>query len=192
MEWTAMAYNNSQRVKPIWNNRGFNFTPSQVDMSLTDTKEPILFFDMGGIIRNRPDPLPIPLDLEKAYVDFGLIWGEDIIDLLMFDRGKVVIPLRKLEGFDELDDALSYAEDVTIGIDWSQNIIAKHSDFSIDIVQLLQKLHQRNQTDILVYSLQGDYPYIPAGIAVNLDIKLAYLSVPGPLPQWAKGVFFFE
>tara|TARA_B100002051_G_scaffold80093_1_gene76564 strand:- start:759 stop:1337 length:579 start_codon:yes stop_codon:yes gene_type:complete len=192
MEWTAIAYNNSQRVKPVWNNRGFNFTPSKSQMAVPDTKEPTLFLDMGGIIRNRPDPLPIPLDLENAYVDFGLIWGEDIIDLLMFDRGKVVVPLRKLEGFSELDDALSYAEDVTIGIDWSQNIEAKHTDFSIDIVQLLQKLHQRNQTDILVYSLQGDYPYIPAGIAVNSDIKLAYLSVPGPLPQWAKGVFFFE
>ena len=192
MEWTAMAYNNSQRVKPVWNTRGFNFTSSKSEIVVSDTKQPTLFLDMGGIIRNRPDPLPIPLDLENAYVDFGLIWGEDIIDLLMFDRGKVVVPLRKLEGFGELDDALSYAEDVTIGIDWSQNIEAKHSDFSIDIVQLLQKLHQRNQTDILVYSLQGDYPYIPAGIAVNLDIKLAYLSVSGPLPQWAKGVFFFE
>ena len=192
MEWTAMAYNNSQRVKPVWNTRGFNFTSSKSELVVLDTKQPTLFLDMGGIIRNRPDPLPIPLDLENAYVDFGLIWGEDIIDLLMFDRGKVVVPLRKLEGFGELDDALSYAEDVTIGIDWSQNIEAKHSDFSIDIVQLLQKLHQRNQTDILVYSLQGDYPYIPAGIAVNLDIKLAYLSVSGPLPQWAKGVFFFE
>ena len=187
-----MAYNNSQRVKPVWNTRGFNFTPSKSEIVVPDTKQTTLFLDMGGIIRNRPDPLPIPLDLENAYVDFGLIWGEDIIDLLMFDRGKVVVPLRKLEGFGELDDALSYAEDVTIGIDWSQNIEAKHSDFSIDIVQLLQKLHQRNQTDILVYSLQGDYPYIPAGIAVNLDIKLAYLSVSGPLPQWAKGVFFFE
>ncbi len=62
------------------------------------TKEHTLFLDMGGIIRNRPDPLPIPLDLENAFVDFGLIWGEDIIDLLMFDRGKVVLPLRKLEG----------------------------------------------------------------------------------------------
>ena len=192
MEWTAMAYNNSQRVKPVWNTRGFNFTTSKSEIVVSDTKQPTLFLDMGGIIRNRPDPLPIPLDLENAYVDFGLIWGEDIIDLLMFDRGKVVVPLRKLEGFSELDDALSYAEDVTIGIDWSQNIEAKHTDFSIDIVQLLQKLHQRNQTDILVYSLQGDYPYIPAGIAVNLDIKLAYLSVSGPLPQWAKGVFFFE
>ena len=192
MEWTAMAYNNSQRVKPVWNTRGFNFTSSKSEIVVSDTKQPTLFLDMGGIIRNRPDPLPIPLDLENAYVDFGLIWGEDIIDLLMFDRGKVVVPLRKLEGFGELDVALSYAEDVTIGIDWSQNIEAKHSDFSIDIVQLLQKLHQRNQTDILVYSLQGDYPYIPAGIAVNLDIKLAYLSVSGPLPQWAKGVFFFE
>ena len=192
MTWTDIAYNFGKRVKPFWEYNSLNFMQSTTEVSVPETENPILVMDMGGVIRNRPDPFPLPLNLENAYVDFGLIWGEDIIDLLMFDRGKVVVPLRKLEGFDELDDALSYAEDVTIGIDWSQNIEAKHSDFSIDIVQLLQKLHQRNQTDILVYSLQGDYPYIPAGIAVNLDIKLAYLSVSGPLPQWAKGVFFFE
>ena len=79
MEWTAIAYNNSQRVKPVWNNQGFNFTPSKVSNGRSDTKRPTLFLDKGDVIRNRPDPLPIPLDLENAYVDFGLIWGEDIM-----------------------------------------------------------------------------------------------------------------
>ena len=187
-----MADNNSQRVNPGWNNRGFNFTPSKSEMFVPDTKESTLFLDMGGIIRNRPDPLPIPLDLENAYVDFGLIWGEDIIDLIMSDRGKVVLPLRKLQGFEELDAALAYAEDITIGIDWSQVVEATHADFSIDIVKLLQMLHKRGQTDILIYSLTGECPYIPAGTAVNLDIKLAYLTEAKQIPNWEKGVFVFE
>jgi len=192
MEWTAIAYNNGKRVRPIWDPPSLNFTQSESDLSIPKTKEPVLIMDMAGIIHNRPDPSPLPFDLDNTYVDFGLIWGEDIIDLLMLNKGKVVVPLRKLEGFNELDDALSFAEDVTIGIDWSQNVEAKHKDFSIDIVQLLQILHQRNQTNILIYSLEGDYPYIPAGTAVNLDIKLAYLAESGTLPQWAQGVFFFE
>ncbi len=61
----------------------------------------------------------------------------------MSDRGKVVLPLRKLQGFEELDAALAYAEDITIGIDWSQVVEANHTDFSIDIVKLLRMLHQR-------------------------------------------------
>jgi hypothetical protein len=148
---------------------------------------------MGGIIRNRPDPFPLSSSPEtETYVDFGLIWGEDIIDLIMADRGKVILPLRNLQGFDELDAALAYAEDVTIGIDWSNTVESKNHDFSIDIVKLLQKLHQRGQTDILIYSLLGEYPYIPAGAAINLNIKLAYLSESKPPPQWVKGVFVFE
>ena len=110
----------------------------------------------------------------------------------MSDKGKVILPLRKLQGFQELDAALAYADDVTIGIDWSQSVESQHKDFSIDIVQLLQKLHQRGQTDILIYSLTGECPYIPAGTAVNLDIKLAYLTNFKQLPNWSKEVFVFE
>ena len=110
----------------------------------------------------------------------------------MSDRGRVILPLRKLQGFEELDAALAYAEDVTIGIDWSQTVEANHVDFSIDIVKLLQTLHRRGQTDILIYSLTGECPYIPAGTAVNLDIKLAYLTEVKQIPNWSKGVFVFE
>ena len=117
---------------------------------------------------------------------------KDIIDLIMADRGKVILPLRNLQGFDELDAALSYAEDVTIGIDWSNTVESKNHDFSIDIVKLLQMLHKRGQTDILIYSLTGECPYIPAGTAVNLDIKLAYLTEAKQIPNWEKGVFVFE
>ena len=192
MTWTAIAYNFGKRVKPIWDSNILNFMPSNTNLLVPEIEEPILIMDMGGIIRNRPDPFPLPSSPEKTYVDFGLIWGEDIIDLIMADRGKVILPLRNLQGFDELDAALSYAEDVTIGIDWSNTVESKNHDFSIDIVKLLQQLHQRGQTDILIYSLLGDYPYIPAGTAINLNIKLAYLSEFKPPPQWAKGVFVFE
>ena len=192
MTWTAIAYNLGKRVKPIWDSSILNFMPSNTDLLVPESDEPILVMDMGGIIRNRPDPFQLPSSPEKTYVDFGLIWGEDIIDLIMSDKGKVILPLRKLQGFQELDAALAYADDVTIGIDWSQSVESQHKDFSIDIVQLLQKLHQRGQTDILIYSLTGECPYIPAGTAVNLDIKLAYLTNFKQLPNWSKEVFVFE
>jgi len=192
MTWTAIAYNFGKRVKPIWESNSLNFMQSTTDVTVPETENPILVMDMGGVLRNRPDPFPLPLNPDKTYVDFGLIWGEDIIDLIMSDRGKVVLPLRKLQGFEELDAALAYAEDITIGIDWSQVVEATHPDFSIDIVKLLQILHQRGQTDILIYSLTGECPYIPAGTAVNLDIKLAYLTEAKQIPNWEKGVFVFE
>ena len=192
MEWIAVAYKNGKFVKPIWESYGYNYIPTDVTLNVPETKNPILFLDMGGIMRNRPNPSLLPFDPDNTYVDFGLIWGDDIIDLIMLNRGKVVIPLRKLQGFAELDEALTYAEDVAIAIDWSQSVEAEHSDFSIDIVELLQSLHYRNQTDILIYSLNGDYPYIPAGTAVNLDLKLVYLSEFKSQPQWSKGVFVFE
>ena len=192
MTWTAIAYNLGKRVKPIWESNVLNFMQSTTELSVPEIDNPLLVMDMGGVLRNRPDPFPLPSNPDKIYVDFGLIWGEDIIDLIMSDRGKVILPLRKLQGFEELDSALAYADDITIGIDWSQIVEAEHPDFSIDIVKLLQQLHSRGQTDILIYSLTGECPYIPAGTALNLDIKLAYLTEVKQIPNWVKGVFVFE
>ena len=192
MTWTAIAYNLGKRVKPIWESNVLNFMQSTTELSVPEIDNPLLVMDMGGVLRNRPDPFPLPSNPDKIYVDFGLIWGEDIIDLIMSDRGKVILPLRKLQGFEELDSALAYADDITIGIDWSQTVEAEHPDFSIDIVKLLQQLHSRGQTDVLIYSLAGECPYIPAGTALNLDIKLAYLTEVKQIPNWAKGVFVFE
>ena len=187
-----MAHNRGERVKPIWDSNGLNFLTSNAEFSVPDIEEPILIMDMGGIIRNRPDPFSLPLSPNKTYVDFGLIWGEDIIDLLMSDRGKIILPLRKLQGFDELDAALAYAEDIAIGIDWSQSIESQNRDFRIDVVTLLQKLHRRGIVDIIIYSLKGECPYIPAGIAVNLNMKVVYFTELKHLPKWAKGAFVFE
>ena len=90
---------------------------------------------MGGIIRNRPSPYILPENPDnEVFVDYGLIWGEDIIDLILADRGNVVLPLRNLQGFNELDDALKFAENIVIGIDWSDKVEANHHDFCIDIV----------------------------------------------------------
>ena len=143
MTWTAIAYNLGKRVKPIWESNVLNFMQSTTELSVPEIDNPLLVMDMGGVLRNRPDPFPLPSNPDKIYVDFGLIWGEDIIDLIMSDRGKVILPLRKLQGFEELDSALAYADDITIGIDWSQIVEAEHPDFSIDIVKLLQQLHSR-------------------------------------------------
>ena len=148
---------------------------------------------MGGIIKNRPSIYTLPSNPEnEIFVDSGLIWGEDIIDLILADRGKVVLPLRNLRGFNELDDALNFADDIVIGIDWSDKIEASHSDFRIDIVDLLHQLIKRDQLTIMLYSLSGDYPYIPAGTSSNLVINLAYLSNNSTQPSWASEVFIFE
>ena len=192
MVWSALAYNQGKLVKPIWDSNGFSFQVIESELSFSETQNPPLIWDMKGIIKNRPDPFPLPFSPKETYLDCGLKWGEDIIDLIMADRGTVVLPLRNLRGFDELDEALSYAEETIIGIDWSQEVESVNDDFSIDIVRLLRKLHQRGQMDILVYSLTGEYPYIPAGATTNFNIKLATLSEVRTIPSWAKGVFSFE
>ena len=192
MAWSALAYNQGKLVKPIWDSNGFNFQTTESELSFSETPDPTLIWDMRGIIKNRPDLFPLPFSPKETYLDCGLKWGEDIIDLIMADRGTVVLPLRNLRGFDELDEALSYAEDTIIGIDWSQEVESVNNDFSIDIVRLLRQLHQRGQMDILVYSLTGEYPYIPAGATTNFNIKLATLSEVRPAPSWAQGVFSFE
>ena len=192
MVWSALAYNQGKLVKPIWDSKVFNFQTTESELSFSETHEPTLIWDMRGIIKNRPDPFPLPFSPKDTYLDCGLKWGEDIIDLIMADRGTVVLPLRNLRGFNELDDALSYAEDTIIGIDWSQEVESISDDFSIDIVKLLRQLHQRGKTDILIYSLTGEYPYIPAGAITNFNIKLAPLSEVRLTPSWAQGVFSFE
>ena len=189
----AEAYFNGKKVKPIWSEGKFSFEDKNTKFAFTESPKKQLFWDMGGIIKNRPSIYTLPSNPEnEIFVDSGLIWGEDIIDLILADRGKVVLPLRNLQGFSELDDALNFADDIVIGIDWSDKIEASHSDFSMDIVDLLHQLIKRDQLTIMLYSLSGDYPYIPAGTSSNLEIYLAYLSSNSTQPSWASEVFIFE
>ena len=189
----AEAYYNGKKVKPIWNTDQYILEDYNIKFEYSKSSNPQLFWDMGGIIKNRPSIYTLPPNPENdIFIDSGLIWGEDIIDLILADRGKVILPLRNLQGFSELDGALNFAEDIMIGIDWSDKIESNHSDFSIDIVDLLHKLIKRNQTRVLIYSLYGEYPYIPAGTSSNLELYLAYISNQGAHPSWAKEVFLFE
>jgi len=189
----AEAYFNGKNVKPIWSDGKFSTKDKNTKFEYSESVKTQLFWDMGGIIKNRPSIYTLPSNPKnEVIVDSGLIWGEDIIDLILADRGKVVLPLRNLQGFNELDDALNFAEDIVIGIDWSDKIEANHSDFRIDIVDLLHQLIKRNQVTIIVYSLTGEYPYIPAGTSSNLKLYLAYLSDKNTKPSWANEVFLFE
>ena len=188
----AEAYYNGKKVKPIWNTDQYILEDNNIKFEYSKSSNPQLFWDMGGIIKNRPSIYTLPPNPENdIFIDSGLIWGEDIIDLILADRGTVILPLRNLQGFNELDGALNFAEDIMIGIDWSDKIESNHSDFSIDIVDLLHKLIKRNQTRVLIYSLYGEYPYIPAGTSSNLELYLAYISNQGVHPSWAKEVFLF-
>jgi len=189
----AEAYFNGKNVKPIWSDGKFSTKDKNTKFEYSESVKTQLFWDMGGIIKNRPSIYTLPSNPKnEVIVDSGLIWGEDIIDLILADRGKVVLPLRNLQGFNELEEALNFAEDIVIGIDWSDKIEANHSDFRIDIVDLLHQLIKRNQVTIIVYSLTGEYPYIPAGTSSNLKLYLAYLSDKNTKPSWANEVFLFE
>ena len=189
----AEAYFNGKNVKPIWSDGKFSTKDKNIKFEYSESVKTQLFWDMGGIIKNRPSIYTLPSNPKnEVIVDSGLIWGEDIIDLILADRGKVVLPLRNLQGFNELEEALNFAEDIVIGIDWSDKIEANHSDFRIDIVDLLHQLIKRNQVTIIVYSLTGEYPYIPAGTSSNLKLYLAYLSDKNTKPSWANEVFLFE
>lgn len=189
----AEAYFNGKKVKPVWSGDKFSFEDNNINFESSESVKKQLFWDMGGITKNRPSIYTLPANPKnEVFVDSGLIWGEDIIDLILADRGKVVLPLRNLQGFSELEDALNFADEIAIGIDWSDKVEAKHRDFRIDIVDLLHQLIKRNQATIMVYSLTGEYPYIPAGTSSNLELYLAYLSNKNTQPSWASEVFQFE
>ena len=65
MTWTAIAYNLGKRVKPIWEANALNFMQSNTNLSVPETDTPTLVMDMGGVLRNRPDPFPLPLNPDK-------------------------------------------------------------------------------------------------------------------------------
>ena len=60
-----MAYNQGKRVKPIWDLGTINFMSSDTDISVPNNTEPTLIWDMGGILRNRPDPSFLELNPEN-------------------------------------------------------------------------------------------------------------------------------
>ena len=68
MTWTAIAYNFGKRVKPIWESNSLNFMQSTTDMSVPETENPILVMDMGGVLRNRPDPFPFPDNRSRVVI----------------------------------------------------------------------------------------------------------------------------
>ena len=89
----AEAYFNGKKVKPIWSKGKFSFEDKNTKFAFTESAKKQLFWDMGGIIKNRPSIYTLPSNPEnEIFVDSGLIWGEDIIDLILADIGKVILP----------------------------------------------------------------------------------------------------
>ena len=87
----AEAYFNGKKVKPIWSEGKFSFEDKNNNFVFTESAKKQLFWDMGGIIKNRPSIYTLPSNPENdIFVDSGLVWGEDIIDLILADRGKSV------------------------------------------------------------------------------------------------------
>ena len=110
--------------------------------------------------------------------------------LLLPDRGSVIVPLRSLRGWGELDEALSYAELELVSLDWAGESVEAHSDFRGDIIDILRQLLLRNIPRVMVNSLDGSFPFIPAGLAGSVQLDVALLTDGHP-PNWASEVFRF-
>jgi len=106
----------------------------------------------------------------------------------MADRGSVIAPLRSLRGWRELDEALVYAELEMVSFDWAGEPVAAHGDFQGDVVELLRQLLRRNIPRVMVNSLDGSFPFIPAGLAGSVRLDVAMLA-DGHAPNWAGEVF---
>ena len=50
----AEAYFNGKKVKPIWSEGKFSFEDKNNNFVFTESAKKQLFWDMGGIIKNRP------------------------------------------------------------------------------------------------------------------------------------------
>ena len=133
----------------------------------------------------------LPLNPKReTLVDSGMAWGEDVIDAIMADRGSVIVPLRSLRGWGELDEALSYAELELVSLDWAGGPVVAHSDFRGDIIDILRQLLRRNIPRVMFNSLDGSFPFIPAGLAGSVRLDVAMLTDGHP-PNWADEVFRF-
>jgi hypothetical protein len=184
----AVAYLNNRRVSVAWN--GERLVTGRADEPLEfDGEGSLLVWDLRGILKNRPAPGLLPLNPKReTLVDSGMAWGEDVIDAIMADRGSVIVPLRSLRGWGELDEALAYAELELVSLDWAEEPVAAHTDFQGDIVELLRQLLRRNVPRVMVNSLDGSFPFIPAGLAGSVRLDVVMLTDGHP-PNWTGEVF---
>ncbi len=156
-----------------------------------DGDGPLLVWDLRGILKNRPAPGALPLNPKReTLVDSGMRWGEDVIDAIMADRGRVIVPLRSLRGWRELDEALTYTELELVNLDWAGDPVAAHGDFRGDIVDILRQLLRRKIPRVIINSLDGSFPFIPAGLAGSVRLDVTMLTDGHP-PNWAGEVFRF-
>jgi hypothetical protein len=186
----AVAYLNNRRVSVAWDDEKLTTEAHRESLEF-DGEGPLLVWDLRGILKNRPAPGALALNPKReTLVDSGMVWGEDVIDAIMADRGSVIVPLRSLRGWGELDDALSYAELELVSIDWAGGSVEAHADFHGDIIDILRQLLRRNIPRVMVNSLDGSLPFIPAGLAGSVQLDVALLTDDHP-PNWASEVFRF-
>ena len=190
MSWPWIVYNNGKLVTLDFSENRFQ-TKNKEKFSLRAGADPSLLWDMRGIQKNRPDPSTLPLTPKRqVFVDSGSFYGEDIIDCIMADRGDVVLPLRNLNGFGELDVALAFAENLIIGIDYTDKVLAKHSDFSnMSLFDLINHLKNLKIKRFLITILGGNPPSFPSSMIDDLDFYFAKINKNITVPYGSKGVF---
>ena len=190
MSWPWIVYNSGKSVNLDFSENRFKIKSRGV-FSIPDGTVPLLIWDMRGIQKNRPDPSTLPLNPKRqVFVDSGSFYGEDIIDCIMADRGDVILPLRNLNGFDELNIALDFAENLIIGIDWAEVVLANHSDFSdMSLIDLLNHLKNLEINRFLITILSSNPPSLPSLIVDNSELYFAKIDKSITVPYGSKGVF---
>ena len=190
MSWPWIAYNNGKSATLDFSENRFDFKHRE-NFIIPEGDDPLLIWDMRGIIKNRPDPSTLPLNPKRTvFVDSGSFYGEDIIDCIMADRGEVILSLRNLNGFDELSIALDFAENLIIGIDYTDSVCAKNKDFSnTSLIDLINRLQNMNINRFLITILGSNPPSLPNSILDNSDFYFAKMDKNITVPYGSKGVF---
>ena len=190
MSWPWIAYNNGKLVTLDFLENRFQFK-NKDNFYIPEESDPLLIWDMRGIQKNRPDPSTLPLNPKRTvFVDSGSFYGEDIIDCIMADRGEVILPLRNLNGFDELNIALDFAENLMIGIDYTDSVFAKHKDFSdMPLINLITHLQDLKINRFLITILGSNPPSLPNSIIDTSDFYFAKINKNITVPYGSKGVF---
>jgi len=190
MSWPWVAYYHGRSASIAWDGRRLRVDREGERFAPPDGDDPVLVWDMRGVLGNRPDPGPLPLNPKRqTLVDSGTTRGDDVIDCLMADRGTVVLPLRHLNGLAGLAEALDFSDELVVGIDWTGDVVAQHADFRIDLDRLFSRLSRAGVRRLLLACLDGPLPFLPAGVLGGFEVYIAMLGGDLQPPEGVAGVF---
>jgi len=124
------------------------------DTLITATKiyEHPFIMDMRGLIGNRPQ-LEVIKEISRVYdpwVDLGIRFADDVIDVVVADAERVVVSLRSLSHIDELADSLVLSEKVIPCIDVADGKLVTHLKVSDTPEEALRFVADEGFEDVIL------------------------------------------